>query len=392
MIFTHIEIDNLFSFRRTALDLSYPRQIKDSTIANEFLMDRPRFCVRKVCILSGTNASGKTSLGKILNMVQNFVVRNVDSLEKLQHCIHNKQEAATLTVEFATLASYRLHRLQFVFSPKQSQVEFEYARVAIGKNDSVAMTRKRLDHLWESKVATKNTCYLSSRGGVKYPVALSELFDELKADTQCGWFYVFSNNELSQTAGNAPNTQMIDKGVLKAVLQTFDKSIADVLESRDDDGMNGYTIKFSNGDTALMDLQGKIVNHERLSKGTYDAIIVAEFVSRVMNDQQYNIGSDTYFLDEKMAFAHSDLEQAIINLIIEKLHSNSQFFYTTHNYDILEMNLPIHSYVFLKKHSEYSEFVQPEASFKKNDRKLLNHVKNDVFCTLPDTSAIDGLL
>lgn len=120
--------------------------------------------------------------------------------------------------------------------------------------------------------------------------------------------------------------------------------------------------------------------------------MVAEFVSHLLSDYEHSDIPDTYFLDEKMAFAHSELEQAIVNLIIEKLQPNSQFFYTTHNYDILEMNLPIHSYVFLKKDNEYSQFVQPEILFKKNDSKLLNYVKNDVFSTLPDTTAIDELL
>ena len=93
-----------------------------------------------------------------------------------------------------------------------------------------------------------------------------------------------------------------------------------------------------------------------------------------------------------MAFAHSELEQAIVNLIIDKLPNHSQFFYTTHNYDILDMSLPVHSYVFLKKDKAAAVFVHPEDTFNKNDRSLLNYVKNDIFSTLPDTSQIDDLM
>ena len=78
--------------------------------------------------------------------------------------------------------------------------------------------------------------------------------------------------------------------------------------------------------------------------------------------------------------------------MIESLPRNSQLFYTTHNYDILEMNLPSHSYTFLKKDG-YSEFIHPEKlGYNKNDRGLLSYVKNDVFGTRPNLDSIYNLL
>ncbi len=38
------------------------------------------------------------------------------------------------------------------------------------------------------------------------------------------------------------------------------------------------------------------------------------------------------------------------------------------------------------------EFIHPEKSFKKNDRKLLNYVKNDLFETDPKVDLLDDLL
>ena len=93
-----------------------------------------------------------------------------------------------------------------------------------------------------------------------------------------------------------------------------------------------------------------------------------------------------------MAYTHSDLEQHILNLIVSKLSPLSQFFYTTHNYDVLDMGFPVHSYLFMRKENSTSSVIQPESSFKKNDRSLLNYVKNDYFNTLPDTSDLDKLL
>jgi AAA15 family ATPase/GTPase len=100
----------------------------------------------------------------------------------------------------------------------------------------------------------------------------------------------------------------------------------------------------------------------------------------------------TLFLDEKMAHSHSELEISMLNLMVEKLKGDSQLFYTSHNYDVLEMNLPSHSYVFMKK-DEFVEVMHPEKlGYTKNDRSLFGFVKNDVFGTLPDTTKIEELL
>jgi hypothetical protein len=68
---------------------------------------------------------------------------------------------------------------------------------------------------------------------------------------------------------------------------------------------------------------GKIISHERFSRGTIESIEVAHFLNYIiLND------GGTFFLDEKMAYSHSEIEISILNLIIEKLKPNSQFFYT----------------------------------------------------------------
>jgi len=93
-----------------------------------------------------------------------------------------------------------------------------------------------------------------------------------------------------------------------------------------------------------------------------------------------------------MAYSHSEMEIAMLNLMIEKLSPNAQLFYTTHNCDLLEMNLPSHSYTFLRK-DPFVKVAHPEKmGYTKNDRNLLGYMKNDVFSTLPDTTRIENLL
>ncbi|MDC9727231.1 MAG: hypothetical protein PSN35_05300, partial [Candidatus Thioglobus sp.] len=177
----------------------------------------------------------------------------------------------------------------------------------------------------------------------------------------------------------------VNTNILEAILKSFDHSITEVKKIQEST-KNSYIIKFFNNDEVIIE-KGQILNHERLSRGTIESIDVAHFINFLISE-----GEGTFFLDEKMAYAHSELELSVLNLMIEKLKPNSQLFYTTHNYDILDMNLPSHSYTFMRK-DDFVKVSHPEKmGYTKNDRNLLGYVKNDVFSTLPDTLKIEELL
>ena len=196
--------------------------------------------------------------------------------------------------------------------------------------------------------------------------------------------------------------------MLSAVLKTFDNTIQNVLPLVTKTGkknkskveknqVEGFSILFANNDKVMIDLDGDITNTNRLSRGTYEAIRISHLLSRLVNvykeEQKTRRGYDcTYFLDEKMAYTHSELEKLIVTLIISKLGRFSQFFYTTHNYDILSLDLPIHSFIFTKKDEGVTKFIEASSVCKKNDRKLISYVKNDCFGTLPDLSLIEDIL
>ena len=75
MVVLNIRLDNLLLFRDFHLCLSYPKKIVGSTIENEHLQDRKNFRYRKLIVLMGANATGKTALGKILMKIFNFIDR-----------------------------------------------------------------------------------------------------------------------------------------------------------------------------------------------------------------------------------------------------------------------------------------------------------------------------
>ena len=63
----NIKLDNFFAFRDFEMNFSYPKKIVRSYIPKEHLPGIPNFRYKKLVILMGSNASGKTSLGQMFN-------------------------------------------------------------------------------------------------------------------------------------------------------------------------------------------------------------------------------------------------------------------------------------------------------------------------------------
>ena len=99
-----------------------------------------------------------------------------------------------------------------------------------------------------------------------------------------------------------------------------------------------------------------------------------------------------YYCDEKFSYIHTDIEKAFLTLMIQCLKSNDQLFFTTHNTDILELQLPKHSFTFLRKdlddENEPIKCVSASEFLKRNTDSLKNAVENDLFSTAPSTELI----
>jgi len=102
--------------------------------------------------------------------------------------------------------------------------------------------------------------------------------------------------------------------------------------------------------------------------------------------------SKFYYCDEKFSYIHSDVEKAILSLMIDFTGPNDQLFFTTHNTDILDMNLPKHTFTFLRKDISNEEFpitcVNASSLLKRSTDSLRNAVENDLFSTAPAVELI----
>ncbi len=73
MIFLNLYVDNIFLFENFNINFTYSKKLRYTTIDNEYLEGYKNFKYRKVNIIMGANSSGKTSLGKVMMYIQNYL-------------------------------------------------------------------------------------------------------------------------------------------------------------------------------------------------------------------------------------------------------------------------------------------------------------------------------
>ena len=90
MIVMYVKLKNICAFDDFNANFSYPKKIVNSSIEREYLPGFPNFRYKKVNILLGTNASGKTSFGKILMYIFNFMKKIVILVFRFMTLNHKK--------------------------------------------------------------------------------------------------------------------------------------------------------------------------------------------------------------------------------------------------------------------------------------------------------------
>lgn len=357
----NLGIDNMYGFKDFKINFSYPKKIVNSSIPHEYLEEKPNFRFKRVNILMGANASGKTTLGKMLMTIFNFLdKKNIDFIYEI---VSEEDKKASFELDFV-FRETQLYRVYCeVLEREVKKIEIKSAKIR--KDDSYERCSARL------KVIS-TTELLEVEDEQEKVLKVLKIFEK----GMFGWMFCFPNQDPAKDA-------KFDLKVLNVILKTFDTSIERV--EIVDNAENGHVIVFKNNKTVMLE-NGKALGGNILSSGTQEAVAIAHAVSEMKKDPER-----PFYIDEKFSHAQTDIEAAILNLMISLISPKAQIFFTTHNTDILEQNLPIHSFTFLKK-NENIETVYPSEIMKKNDRLLINAVKNDIFKTLPNTDHLYGLL
>ena len=369
MIVMDLKLDNICAFNNFHINFSYPKKIVGSSIECEYLKDRDKFRYKKVNIIMGPNASGKTTLGKAIMGIFNSISKKDPS--QLIELVSDKTRKATIEIEFI-LESKEMYRVSFDLHPseinknedkneKNMEIYVSVKKTTINKTDTYEKCVKKLD-----KISAAFT---------------ADVRGELKKVETFGWYFLYPDKrEYHMTSSDS----MYFLSILEAVFKTLDNSVESVkpITISEEKDERAYAIRFNNHDKTVLIHDGEITHEEVLSSGTKAGLHIADLLTSMKEHR-----NGFYYCDEKFSFIQTDIEKAILSIMISSLMDGEQLFFTTHNSDILDMNLPKHSYIFLKKDSanpdEPIQYVTASHYLKKQSDSLRNAVENDLFSCSP---------
>lgn len=360
MIVLNVILKNILGFSDFNINFSYPKKIVNSIIENEHLAGRPNFRYKKVVLLMGANATGKTSLGKALAKIFKYV--NTGNTALLLELVE-QNAIGTFSVDFVN-DGYVLHRFEGRIETATAAVELRHCSAVIDEKDS-----------YEKCVAKFGEKSILPNAEVK---TLREVFGELN--------YRFAYPEIESTLNLSGVKKETLLRALRAVIGTLDPTLTDVSESKD--LRDSFIIRRKGTEIIIQD--GKLLNRDVLSSGTAEGVDIAIFLAAIMSE-----ANSFYYCDEHFSYVQTDIEKRIFGIMVDCLKENEQLIFTTHNTDMLDLNLPKHSFAFLRKTVEDGEatvsVIFASDILKRNTDSIRCAVENDVFASLPNESLLDSL-
>lgn len=364
MVVLDVCLDNFYAFKNFHMSMTYPKKIVDSSIAEEHLAGYPNFRYKKVNIIMGSNATGKTTFGRMLMIIFNFMDKK--NYELLADVVNDPGREASFSVDMVVKNDI-LYRVKCVITPSEQDdytpdhFKLEIRKRKIASNDSYESCVRKLE-------------------AAPY-VPADNYMEELEKIDHLDWLFEYPED--TQRILRLPDKDEKFRAILENILKALDPSIVSVAISTE--VKRAYVIRLKDRDVVLQDAERFTTSV--LSSGTKAGVEVARIISSLLQ------GHVSFcYCDEKFSYIHSDVEKAVLSLMIDLLRPNSQLFFTTHNLDILEMNLPKHAFTFLRKEPDQTEcpIVSIDASslLKRNTDSLRNAVENDLFSCAPAVDLI----
>lgn len=358
MIIMDVKLNHIYGFDDFHMSFTYPRKLSVSLIGEEALEGRERFRYKKAIILMGANATGKTSLGRaLLKIFSSIREANEAILRELDHT----GTPAQFQVDFIN-EGYTLHR--FAGTVDGDNVSIRYLTAEISEMDSYEIAAEKL---------VDRTDEIGGN--------LKEL---RKAIGSLEFRFAYPEIETSLRVADVNKTALLK--TLRAVIGTLDPTLTDVSIAKD--LKDSFVIRRRGKEIIIQD--GKLLNRELLSSGTAEGVDVAVFLASMLSHKNC-----FYYCDEHFSYIQSDIEKNIFGLMVERLGRNEQLVFTTHNADMLELNLPKHAFAFLRKEIEDDDYkvtvTFASDILKRNTDSVKCAMENDVFRSLPDVSLLDGL-
>ena len=388
MIFLSVYFDNVYMFRDFYLDFTMARKSSHFLANHDALFDGSKIYVRKKLLILGTNASGKTTFGRILCAIQNYLVgremgTQINPLEKR----YDPTRPGMFQVDFA-IGEYA-YRMRCVYDEQGVKTE-SLKEVKIFPSYTNKILRERLESAnfvteYERPTNAPVSTILGKIGMVSSLLLKQENETYLtKFREGIQFSYVFS--DFASTQSSLHLQESVER--LNHILPKIDNSVGRIVALKSDDSKlisHSYVIVFKNGQQmTIPDGDLNRADRTRLSHGTYEALQFLDFLTNVKNNPEMMA-----FIDEQLAHLHTELEAYLIMkaLLVQR---NGQIFCTTHNPELLDLNIsPQMVLLFRRTEEGFNEALYVSDRIKKNDRGFKGYYDNDFFGVLPDYSVLD---
>lgn len=363
MALLRLDLDNVLCFHGFSTDFSYPKKLVNSSLEGEFFARFPKIRYRKVNIIVGSNASGKTSLGRAIWHIFRFLhdkeASNIYSLISQR----DKRCSILMDCAFNTGAFFRVEIKKEV---DNDDLLVRLRRLQAETDDTYESLVAKLDDAkpFESHVKALDQLSFGGRNfsfpSIEYGFDLiSCKYEEKEKEEFCG--------------------------VYKDVLTTMDSSIKDVFPSKEIP--DSFVVVFYDKDAVAVTHGTKLSSIRRLSSGTKYAINIAGVIYSIKKHE-----NGFYFVDEQFSYVNSDIEIACLTKMISLLDDGEQLFFTSHNAELLALPLPNHSFNFVHKEIGEGEdrivWINAASLEKRNNVNIKNLYDNDFFGVSPDVNKI----
>ena len=148
MVVLDVKLDNFYAFKNFHMNLTYPKKIVGSSIKEEYLPGHPNFRYKKINIIMGANASGKTSFGHALMNIFNFLDKK--NYETITAAISDNSKPASFSIDMASKYNW-FYTVACSISPCSGEkyrfedIHLQIKKGIIWKNDSYESCAKRIN-------------------------------------------------------------------------------------------------------------------------------------------------------------------------------------------------------------------------------------------------------
>lgn len=363
MAVLRLDLNNILCFNDFSIDFSYPKKLVNSSLQGEYLSRYPKIRYRKVNIVVGTNASGKTSLGRaIWNIFLFLKEKEANSIFKI---------VSQADKEFSILMDCVFNdglffRVEIKKESPNEDLMVRLRELTVDADDTYESLVERLDDTkpFENYVTALDK-FIFSGWNFSFP-SIEEGFDQI-------------NCKYDETE----KTEFCE--IYKNVLVTMDSSIKDVYPSSE--LPDSFIIDFYDKDAVAVTNKAKLSAIRRLSSGTKYAVNIAGVIYSIKKHR-----NGFYFVDEQFSYVNSDIEIACLTKMISLLDDGEQLFFTSHNTELLALPLPNHSFNFISKAQNQGQtkivWTNAASLEKRNNVNIKNLYDNDFFGVSPDVNKI----